>query len=130
MKIRMRDGLPFVKVTLIHQEKVLEIEEVLLDTGSAGTIFSYTLLESAGFELESDDKLRQIQGVGGVEYVFARRIERLIMNDFEAIDFEIEVGAMDYGFKINGIVGMDFLVKGQFLINLAQLEANSFPKFS
>ncbi|MCK5525432.1 MAG: hypothetical protein KAI83_20070 [Thiomargarita sp.] len=42
MKIRMRDGLPFVKVTLIHQETVLEIEEVLLDTGSASTIFSYT----------------------------------------------------------------------------------------
>ncbi len=126
MKIRMRDGLPFVKVTLIHQKTELEIEEVLLDTGSASTIFSYTLLESAGFELKSDDKLRQIQGVGGVEYVFARRIDRLIMNDFEATDFEIEVGAMDYGFKINGIVGMDFLVKGQFLINLAQLEANSF----
>jgi hypothetical protein len=52
------------------------------------------------------------------------------MNDFEAIDFDIEVGAMDYGFEINGIVGMDFLVKGQFLINLAQLEANSFPELS
>jgi hypothetical protein len=41
MKIRVPDGLPFVKVTLIHQKKVLEIEDVLLDTGSAGTIFSY-----------------------------------------------------------------------------------------
>jgi len=50
------------------------------------------------------------------------------MDDFEAIDFEIEVGAMDYGFKINGIVGMDFLIKGKFLINLAQLEANSFQE--
>jgi len=28
----MHDGFPFVKVTLIHQEKALEIEEVLLDT--------------------------------------------------------------------------------------------------
>jgi hypothetical protein len=32
----MRDGLPFVKVTLIYQEKVLEIEEVLLDTSGKG----------------------------------------------------------------------------------------------
>jgi len=39
------------------------------------------------------------------------------MNDFEAIDIEVRVGAMDYGvLKINGIVGMDFLIKGQFLI--------------
>jgi len=66
MKIRMRDGLPFVKVTLIHQENVLEIEDVLLDTGSACTIFSYTLLESAGFELNPDDRIRQIQGEGGL----------------------------------------------------------------
>ncbi len=63
MKIRVRDGLPFVKITLIHQEKVLEIEEVLLDTGSTSTIFSYTLLlESAGFEL-------RIMGLKSMEYM-------------------------------------------------------------
>ena len=125
MKINIRNGLPFVKVILMHQKKILEIEDVLLDTGKASTIFSYTLLEAAGFELKSDDRIHQIQGVGGVEYVFARRIDKLIMNNFEATDFEIEVGAMDYGFKINGIIGMDFLIKGKFFINLAQLEANS-----
>ncbi len=124
MNIKMRDGLAFINVTLIYQQKVLEIEDVLLDTGSASTIFSYTVLEAAGFELNPDDRLRQIQGVGGVEYVFARRIDRLIMDDFQAIDFEIEVGAMDYGFQINGIVGMDFLVKGGFLIDLAKLKIN------
>jgi len=124
MNIKMRDGLAFINVTLIYQQKVLEIEDVLLDTGSASTIFSYTVLEAAGFELNPDDRLRQIQGVGGVEYVFARRIDRLIMDDFQAIDFEIEVGAMDYGFNINGIVGMDFLVKGGFLIDLAKLKIN------
>lgn len=125
MNIKMRDGLAFVNVTLIYQQKVLEIEDVLLDTGSASTIFSYTVLETVGFELNPNDRLRQIQGVGGVEYVFARQIDRLIMDDFQAIDFEIEVGAMDYGFKMNGIVGMDFLVKGGFLIDLAKLKINS-----
>jgi predicted aspartyl protease len=125
MNIKMRDGLAFINVTLIYQQKVLEIEDVLLDTGSASTIFSYTVLEAAGFELHPDDRLRQIQGVGGVEYVFARQIHRLIMDDFQAIDFEIEVGAMDYGFKINGIVGMDFLVKGGFLIDLVKLKIHS-----
>lgn len=129
MKIRIRDGLPFVKVTLTHQKKIVEIEEVLLDTGSASTIFSYTLLEdSIGLELKQDDALHQIQGVGGVEYVFVRQIDSLRMNHFEAINFNIEIGAMDYGFQINGIIGMDFLIKGQFLIDLAQLEANSLPE--
>ena len=37
-------------------------------------------------------------------------------------DFEIEVGAMDYGFDIDGIVGMDFLIQVGAVIDLERLE--------
>ncbi len=39
---------------------------------------------------------------------------------------EIEVGGMDYGFEINGILGMDFLLKTGASIDLQALELR-FP---
>ena len=35
--------------------------------------------------------------------------------------FEIEVGGMDYGFEIQGILGMDFLRQARVVLNLADL---------
>ncbi|MDZ7620943.1 MAG: hypothetical protein U5O69_00345 [Candidatus Competibacteraceae bacterium] len=37
MKIHLRDGLPFIEVTLHHQGHQILLPQVLLDTGSAGT---------------------------------------------------------------------------------------------
>ena len=36
--------------------------------------------------------------------------------------FQIEVGGLDYGFEINGILGMDFLVQAGASINLKELK--------
>lgn len=37
-------------------------------------------------------------------------------------NFKIEVGVMDYGFEINGILGMDFLRKVGAEINLYEMK--------
>ncbi len=39
--------------------------------------------------------------------------------------FEIEVGAMHYGFPINGIVGMDFLLATRAIADIAHLDLHS-----
>lgn len=42
--------------------------------------------------------------------------------EFYAItDFEVNVGAMDYGMDLNGILGMDFLLTAGAVINLSTL---------
>ena len=43
--IRLIDGLAFVAVTLQVNGQVLSLEHVLLDTGSAGTVFKTDALE-------------------------------------------------------------------------------------
>jgi len=122
MKIHVREGLPFVTVALVYQGKKLELAEVLIDTGSAGTIFSSDKVASIGLVAEPHDQIHQIRGVGGYEFVFIKRINGLIMGTVEVNDFEIEIGAMDYGFGIEGIIGMDFLRQGKIIIDLERLE--------
>ncbi len=40
-------------------------------------------------------------------------------------DADIDIGAMDYGFEIDGIVGIDFLVKARAVIDLAEMNIHS-----
>jgi hypothetical protein len=70
--------------------------------------------------------VHRIHGVGGVEFVFAKRVEAVQVGELHANDFEIEVGAMDYGFPIDGILGTDFLIRVGAVIDLHRLEIRSY----
>lgn len=51
--------------------------------------------------------MRRIRGVGGTEFVFMKTIDRLSAGTLETDNFEIEIGAMDYGIELDGILGLD-----------------------
>jgi hypothetical protein len=121
MNIRIRDGLPYISVSLTHQGRSLTIKDVLIDTGSAGTLFSADTMLEIGVRLEPHDQVRRIYGVGGAEFVFIRQVDRLTMGERVLENFEIEVGAMKYGLDLKGILGMDFLLKIGATIDVAQL---------
>ncbi|MCP4256208.1 MAG: hypothetical protein GY774_01620 [Planctomycetes bacterium] len=122
MKIRLRDGLPYVTASLAYQEQQLSFRNVLLDTGSAGAIFSTDKVLTIDLTYEPDDSVHRIRGIGGTEFVFTKRVDCLAVGELQVNDFQIEVGAMDYGFDIDGIIGMDFLIQVGAIIDLAKLE--------
>jgi hypothetical protein len=122
VKIRIENGLPYVTATLTYRGQQMTLEKILLDTGSVGTIFSADEVLAVGLQLEPDDIVHRIRGVGGTEFVFTKRVDNLALAELAVNDFEIEVGAMAYGFDIAGIVGMDFLRQVEANIDLARLE--------
>ena len=122
MKIRLRDSLPYVTASLTYEGQQLSFRNVLLDTGSAGVIFSTERVLTIGLTYEPDDRVHRIRGVGGTEFVFTKRLDCLAVGELQINDFQIEVGAMDYGFDIDGIIGMDFLIQVGAIIDLAILE--------
>ena len=93
-----------------------------MDTGSAGTIFSIDKLLAIGLKYAPDDAVHRIHGVGGTEFVFSKTVERLAVGNIYVDDFEIEVGAMNYGFAMDGIIGVDFLLSVGAIIDLAMME--------
>lgn len=125
MNIGFRDGLLFVSVLLEFQGQQLELHNCLLDTGSAGTIFATDQLAIIGIHYEPDDIVHQIYGVGGAEFVFTKRVNRLHLADLTVENFEIEIGAMDYGFPLDGIIGLDFLMAVRAILDLDQMHVSS-----
>ena len=123
MNIRLQDGLPFVTVTLGHRGEELSFDNVLLDTGSAGTIFSTDKVALMGVQYEPEDMVHRIRGVGGTEFVFTKRVDRIQLGNLDVKScFEVEIGAMDYGYEMDRIIGVDFLMQVGAIIDLANLE--------
>ena len=110
-KITLVDNLPFIQVSISHQGRSKIIDNVLIDTGSGSTIFKVDILEDIGIKPEDDDVIATISGVGGSEFVFVKVIDCIEVGDLKVTGFKIDLGIMDYGFEINGIIGMDFLTR-------------------
>jgi hypothetical protein len=124
MKLRLDSGLPFVTVEVGWEQSSLTLDSVLLDTGSASTVLSADRLSTIGIKLEPEDPIHRIVGVGGGEFVYCKRLPWVALGDCRAIDVPVEIGAMSYGFRIDGILGMDFMQQLGLLIDLHELEVS------
>jgi hypothetical protein len=121
MNIRLENDLAFVTARLMFQGRQLTLDRVLLDTGSAGTLVAVDKLLSLGLQLESTDTIHRIRGVGGSEFVFTKRVDTLSVGKLALNNFEIEVGALQYGFPLDGVLGLDFLYQVKAHIDLERL---------
>jgi hypothetical protein len=125
MRIQQRDELLYVTAELLYQGHCQTFTNVLLDTGSGSTIFATDQLLLMGLEYEPDDQVHRIRGVGGTEFVFTKCIAQLRVATLCVTDFLIEVGALAYGFELDGIIGVDFLHQVGAVIDLGQMKLYS-----
>ena len=118
MHVPLKDNLPFTTVTISYKGDTIDIPNILIDTGSGTTILSADIVTSINIIPSPEDTLYTIRGVGGSEVVFSRKVDFLRVGEKCIADFEVEVGGMEYGFEINGILGMNFLLCAGAIINM------------
>lgn len=121
MQLLVKYSLPFVNVIISDKGKAIDVPNVLVDTGSASTMLAADMLTKIDINPSAGDILHTIRGVGGVEVVYLRKVDIIKVGDRTIEDFDLEVGGMDYGFDINGILGMDFLTAAGAIINLKNM---------
>jgi len=121
-KISIIYALPFVSVSIYANDKNLVLPNVLLDTGSAATIFKTDTLKQLGISWEMSDPLRFMVGVGGREAVVEKQIQALQVEDMLVRPFTIQMGALDYNFPLDGILGLNFLHLSESIIDFKSLE--------
>jgi hypothetical protein len=78
-------------------------------------------VEEIGITIEDDDTIETISGIGGSEFVYKKYVDSISVGDLNLYNFKIEIGVMDYGFEINGIIGMDFLKSVGAIIDLDKM---------
>lgn len=120
-RLIIENGLLLTDLEITFRGQSLCLQRVLVDTGSGSTIISTDLAESIGVIAEVDDMIYRISGVGGSEFVFSKMVDSIKIGEAETRDFQVEVGSMNYGFDLDGIIGMDFLQQIKAIINIDQL---------
>jgi hypothetical protein len=121
-QISFHAGLPFISVVLYVKSNRLVVQDVLLDTGSYATMFKASILEQYGLHQEVTDITKRILGVGGVEFVTEKKIEGMELGELVVRPMTIQLGRMDYGIPMNGILGVDFLVQAGAVVDFKKLE--------
>ncbi|MCL6662985.1 retropepsin-like aspartic protease [Paenibacillus amylolyticus] len=122
MKISEFYGLPFISIKLEFRGEVLQLEKVLLDTGSASTLLNADAVREVGMVPEEDDLVDIIRGVGGIEYVYTKSLDSITVDGTTINDFQVEIGNMDYGLEIDGILGFNFMKQTGVVINANLIE--------
>ncbi|GAP15962.1 aspartyl protease [Longilinea arvoryzae] len=122
MQIQIADGLPLVELRLGHAGRAVRIQRVLIDTGSGSTVISSLRAREIGVIPEPQDPIRTLRGVGGMEVVFVKRVDYILVDRRRFKNFEIELSPLDYGLEINGILGLDFLTATRAIVDLKHLE--------
>ena len=115
------DGLLLTDIEVTYKGEVLLLKRILVDTGSGSTIIKTDLAESIGIIAEENDMIYRISGVGGSEFVFSKEMDSIKIGGKEVDHFTIEIGTMDYGFDLDGIIGLDLLQEVKAIINLDKL---------
>ncbi len=115
--LNIENGLPFTEITLQHNANSITISKALIDTGSMSTIISAEFALELNLQPEQNDKIHPIRGIGGMEYVYEKSIESIIIDNTKVSNFILQIGAMDYGFDINAIIGYDLLNKASIIID-------------
>lgn len=80
-EITLIGGLPFVKASLIFAGRKIALERCLIDTGSHSTLVAADVIVNAGVVYEPNDRIRQIRGVGGTEFVFTKTVEKVAVDE-------------------------------------------------
>ncbi len=121
MTIRFESGLPYVTVTVHNGNDTLKLDHVVLDTGASVSIFDSDRLEQIGIYVEPDDPIHEVRGIGGVELAITKCLEKIEVGDLILHNFCVDMGPMDYGFPIDGLLGSDFLAQIGAVINFDEL---------
>lgn len=128
IKLRLLHELPIVGIDVVFKGVKLHLENVLLDTGSAGTIFDADVVADIGVRPEDTDQTAILHGIGGTEIVFTKWFDSVTLGDSSVSPCKIQIGAMDYGIEIQGIVGFDFIRAANLVIDTAEMRVYSNEK--
>ncbi|MBM6383085.1 MAG: clan AA aspartic protease [Paenibacillus sp.] len=117
MKIEYREGLLFTEVAVLYNGTKKYIDNIVIDTGASHTLIAQDEVDDIGIVVGAEDEIITSYGIGGKEHAFSKRVEGIQVGDFIIKDIPLDFTSFRYH-NINGLLGLDILIKGEFHIDL------------
>ena len=113
IELRQENKLLLCALEIKINEQVLNLKNVLVDTGSATTLINSDYIKTDGTEI-----IDTIYGVGGYETILNKHIDIFKVNGFIIENIKIDLGDMDFGIQLDAILGLDTLTILRANINI------------
>lgn len=117
MNIFINNHLLHTTLTINHQGKTETIERLVIDTGAAHSLIS----SDAVFELgiyATNSEIITMYGIGGEDHAFRKVVDKISFGTYSSETVSLDFGFFDPSYGINGIIGLDILLPGKFVIDL------------
>jgi len=114
--------LVFTSIEISYKGKSKIIDNIVIDTGAAGTIISPDAVDDIGIYAELGDRIMEYYGVGGSTHnAFIKTIDEIKVGTQSSRNIEIDFGLIDTNGEINGLLGLDILMNLGVVIDLKNL---------
>jgi len=122
MRVEFKDGLIYTSIKVSFKGTSKNIDNIVIDTGAAESIISTDTVEDIGIIAESNDVINSFYGVGGsLHHFFSKKIDDLILGNFNFGEIKMDFGVIDPIGRINGLLGLDLLMKMGAIIDLKEM---------
>ncbi|MDZ5473346.1 retropepsin-like aspartic protease [Bacillus sp. 31A1R] len=120
MKISFDGQLITTSLKVTFRGRTLQIDDMIIDTGSSHTVISPDILEDIGVTYENGDDIYEAYGIGGSVPFYTKVMEEIQIDKINLKNIEIDVGVLPKNH--NGLLGLDILMNYNFIVDLDKLE--------
>lgn len=121
MKIDLVNGLLQTSITLIYKGQTLTVDKVVIDTGASHTLLSADIVSEIGVFFKTGDEIVSAFGVGGEESCFRKTFDNVQLGSFQIENFKLDIGTLHEKIAVNGLLGLDLLMKANIILDLSKL---------
>ncbi|WP_018248366.1 retropepsin-like aspartic protease [Orenia marismortui] len=106
-----------MNIEITYRGKSKIIDNIVVDTGASNSLISQEEVDEIGIRISKDDKIVTFYGIGGTEHAFIKTIDEVKIGELKLNNFSIDFTLLPYE-DINGLLGIDILIEGGFIIDL------------
>jgi len=121
MDVKFKNGLLYTTIEITYLGKSCKVENIIIDTGAAHSIISPDVVENLGIAALSDDEFITMYGIGGEQYAYRKKVDCVMMGSCSIDNCNLDFGMIDEDGYINGLLGIDLLIRAGVIIDLNNL---------
>lgn len=121
MQLTFENGLLLSTIEICYKGRQKILDRVVIDSGASHSLFEVDAVEDLGIHYEVGDELVPHSGIGGVEYSFMKKLDYIKIGERKFPMVDIDFGTIR-GFNIQGLIGLDILKSGEFVLDLKNLK--------
>ncbi|MEX1028660.1 MAG: retropepsin-like aspartic protease [Paenibacillaceae bacterium] len=107
-------------IAVCYRGNILQIDDMIIDTGSSHTLISPDILEEIGVVYENGDPVYEAYGIGGTVPFYTKVMDYIQLDTLKLESIKVDVGVLPKLHK--GLLGLDILKTNGFILDMDKLE--------